>query len=270
MNKMEKIKHIAVAVDFSANSRVAYKYGQALATLLNADLQLIHIYSSPNMLMTEAEIVNDVAYKNTAKQLRRFANNKLIEGKIYIGSPSKKLTELSKERVFDLLIVGVSGERGLFDKLLGSVSMNLTKHAYCPVLLTPQKAKIPVAISNIVYATSELSTDKDGIATMTDWAQATHAKLHFVHVNRPGFGDKTTDIEALLTNSKVEYAVKELDYVTVRGAIDNYCEAHSADMVVAMTQNYSFFGGFFHDSVTESLAWNMNVPLLVLHKMYDV
>lgn len=265
---METIKRIAIAVDFSANSRTAYKYGQALAMLLNAEFQLIHIYSSPNMMMTEAEIVNDIAYKNTVKQLSRFANNKSIESKIYIGSPSKKLAELSKQEAFDLLIVGVSGERGLFDKLLGSVSMSLAKHAHCPVLLIPKKAKTPVAISNIVYATSELSTDKDGIADMTDWAQTTHAKLHFVHVNRPGFGDKVTDIKALLTNSDIEYAVKELEYVTVKGAIDNYCEAHKADMVVAMTQNYSFFGGFFHDSVTESLAWNLNVPLLVLHKHF--
>lgn len=267
---MKTIKRIAVATDFSDNARIAYKYGKALAKLMNVEFTLIHIYASPLGLQSgnsaDLNLSIDERAKKTLTRLRRFANDKSVNCAVHIGSPAEKLTELSQNGLFDLLIIGVRGERGLFEKLFGSVALSLMKHAFCPVLLLPKSAKIPESISNIVYATSELSSDNDGISTITDWAQTLNATIHFVHVNRPGYNDKMTDISALMADSNAKYIVKELEYISVRGAIDSYCEKQPIDIMVSMTHNYSLWNSFFHNSITESLAWNNPMPLLVLHK----
>lgn len=130
-----------------------------------------------------------------------------------------------------------------------------------------QKAKPPQSIGNIVYAVSALSSQEDGIGMICQIAQLLKAKIHFIHVNRPGYNDKKVDIDDLMEDiNGVEYCVKELDYITVRGAIETYCEANAIDMVVSMTKKYSFLARIFHNSVTESLMWNTNFPLMVLHK----
>ncbi len=266
---MKTIKKIAVAIDFSNNSRSAYKYAKALAKHINAELELIHIYSIPvnpysaNGLGFIPNI--DQQVKETMTALRRFANDKTVKCAIYTGFPPNELVKLSNERYFDLLVLGNHDDRGLLTQLFGSVAIEVAKKAQCPVLLVPRQAKYK-DITDIVYTTSELSVTDDGIAVTKDWAEAFGAKIHFVHVENSDSKGPMPDITAFMKDSNIDYAVKDLEFVTVRGAIDNYCEQKTINLIVSMTQNYSFWDGLFHKSVTSTLAWNSRLPLLVLHK----
>lgn len=127
---MESIKKIAVATDFSANARTAYKYAQALADITKANLTLINIRSK-----TETE-------KEVLTRLRRFANNKSVNCEVHEGSPPKKLLALSQKGHFDLLVLGIKEEQGLFDKVIESVHSNLVKNANCPILFVPKKQNL--------------------------------------------------------------------------------------------------------------------------------
>ena len=266
---MKTIKNIAVAVDFSNNSRSAYKYAKALAKHVDAQVQLIHIYSVPvNPYSTNGLgfIPNiDQQVKETMTTLRRFAHDKSVKCSIYTGFPANKLVELSKDHNFDLLIVGNSGDRGLLSQLFGSVAMEVAKKAQCPVLLVPYKAKYK-DITDIVYTTSELSAIEGGIAVAKDWATTFDAKIHFVHVENSDSNAQNIDIHTFMKNSNINYDYKDLDFVTVRGAIDEYCGQKPINLIVSMTQNYSFWDSLFHQSTTNALAWNSRLPLLVLHK----
>ena len=266
---MKTIKNIAVAIDFSNNSRSAYKYAKALAKQIDAELELIHIYSIPvnpysaNGLGFIPNI--DQQVKETMTAMRRFAHDKTVKCAIYTGFPPNELVKLSKERHFDLLVVGNHDDRGLLTQLFGSVAIEVAKKAECPVLLVPSKAKYE-EITDIVYTASELSVTDDGIALTKDWARAFDAKIHFVHVDSSDSHGKMPDIEAFMKDSKIDYAVKDLEFVTVRGAIDEYCKQKTIGLIVSMTQNHSFWDSLFHKSITSSLAWNSRLPLLVLHK----
>lgn len=257
---MKSIKRIAVATDFSNISRAAYKYGYALAQLAQAEFQLIHI--APKSSQEQ-----DSEIKKTLTRLRRFANNKDVNCIVHTGTVVKTLHNLAKEGTFDLLILGTKGERGLLGKAFGGTAIELAKEAACPVLLIPPKMNAPQRIANIAYATSELSLDEHGIEALKDWAETFQATLHFLHVSRIGFNDKKVDVDAFMKDGAVPYVSRDLDYISVRGAIDAYTYAHPIDLVVAMTQHYSFWENLFHLSVTESLAWNSTVPLLLLHKI---
>lgn len=254
---MKTIKKIAVATDFSTSSKTAYKYGLALAHLLKADFQLIHISK-----ITEPE----PEYKKLTTRLRRFANDKTVETAIFSGDTVQKLQSLASDNIFDLLILGTHGETGLFGHLFGGTAMTMVKKAVCPILLVPPKTHAPESIKNIAYATSNLSLDEHGITALCDWATELEAALHFLHVSRPGFNDKKVNVEPFMVGKNIPYQAKELAFISVRGGIEAYANTHPIDLVVAMTQHYSFLENLFHTSVTESLAWNSTLPLLFLHK----
>jgi nucleotide-binding universal stress UspA family protein len=267
---MKPIKKIAVATDFSPTSRSAYKYGQALAQLLGAAFELIHVFSAPSKA---AQLFSKTTFSPIAEQekaaltrLRRFANNKTVACAVYEGAPAEKLLELSKQGVFDMLVIGAKEEKGLFEKIVPSINTLLVKDAPCPVLLIPPKVKIPECVDNIVYAASESSSGADSIAAITQWAKDLNATIHFIHVNSPIYTEAITEFENLITDKSVKYQFHKLDFVTVRGAMDAYCAAQGIDMLVTMTKHYDFWGKIFHNSVTETLIWNINLPVLVLHK----
>lgn len=266
---MKNVKKIAVAVDFSDNSHVAYLYAKSLAKQVGAKIELIHIYTLP----INPDSVNGMGFiapiddllETAMDQLQKFANDPNVTCRIYTGFPADKLVALSEAHQFDFLVVGNTDERGLLSKLFGSVALDISKKAHCPVLLVPHNAKFE-GIKSILYAVSELSTDGDGITVTKNWAEAFNAKIHFVHVDRPDTNDYLPDITALMQDSEIDYAVKGLEFVTVRGGIDVYCEQKPIDMVVAMTRNRTFWDSIFHSSITDALAWNSPLPLLVLHK----
>jgi nucleotide-binding universal stress UspA family protein len=267
---MKAIKKIAIATDFSPTSRSAYKYGQALAQLLGATFELIHVYSAPSktaQLFSNTKLpTTDEQHKAALTRLRRFANNKAVACTVYEGAPAEKLLELSKQGVFDMLVMGAKEERGMFEKIVPSISTHLVKDAPCPVLLIPPKVKIPERVDNIVYAASKSSSDADSIAAITQWAKGLNATIHFIHVNSPIYTEAITEFDNLITDKSIKYQFHELDFVTVRGAMDTYCATQGIDMLVTMTKHYDFWGKIFHNSVTETLIWNINLPVLVLHK----
>lgn len=266
---MKNVKKIAVAVDFSENSKAAYNYSKLLAKAINVDLELIHVHSlpvNPDSIHGMAFIPSvDEQLKSAMTMLKNFADDKTIKCTVHTGFALDKLVELSQEKAFDLLVIGNSGERGLLSQVFGSVALGVAKKAHCPVLLVPQDAAFE-GITDIVYATSEKSTDEDGIAVTKDWAKSFRSKIHFVHVDRPETNDFLPDITTYMKGSDIEYSIKDLDYVTVRGGIDIYCEKEPIDLIVSMSQNYSFWDSIFHRSITSALAWNNRLPLLVLHK----
>ncbi|MBL7813737.1 MAG: hypothetical protein JNL70_01940 [Saprospiraceae bacterium] len=69
-----------------------------------------------------------------------------------------------------------------------------------------------------------------------------------------------------LTKMGHELCFKESEYITLRVAIDDYCEENPIDIVAALTQYHSFWYSLFQNSVMESLAWNSRLPLLVWRK----
>lgn len=266
---MKNVKKIAVAIDFSDNSRIAYHYAKSLAKQVGAEIELIHVYTlpvNPDSLYGMGFIPPlDEQIENVLTELREFANDQNVNCRIHTGFAPDKLVELSEAHQFDLLVMGNKDERGLLNQLFGSVALGVSKKVFCPVLLVPSNAKFE-GIKGIVYAISEMSTDEDGIAVIKDWAASLGAKIHFVHVDRPDSNDYLPDVTALMQGSEIDYAVKDVEFVTVRGGIDVYCEKKPIDLIVSMTQNRSFWDSIFHTSITDALAWNNPLPLLVLHK----
>ena len=265
---MNTFKSIVVATDFSKNAKYAYRYAWQLAEAIGATVKLVHIYGIPVDLNREGFPAFtpdfEALEKKMLSDLKKFADNKVVECAVYQGFAGDILRELSKKDECDMIVVGSKRESGLVEKIFGSIAALVMHKAFCPVLVVPPKSKF-AGIDPIIYTLSKESAEPNLIRMASRLSIKTNAKLHLVHVNNAGTS-KMPDVKAIVQSLDVPCEVADLDFVSTRGGIDVYREKNKAGLVIAATHHYAFWENFTHASVTDSLIWNSEVPILVLHR----
>ena len=128
---------ITVGVDGSDSSLDALRWALRQAKVTDSDVDAITSWHVPNQ---SAEWVADkVDWGAHARSLLDYALAKVEKGGVRItqtvtqGYPSTVLTDASTNS--DLLVVGSRGHGGLAGVLLGSVSVHVSAHADCPVVV---------------------------------------------------------------------------------------------------------------------------------------
>jgi nucleotide-binding universal stress UspA family protein len=265
---MNTFKSIVVATDFSKNAKYAYQYAVQLAQSIGAKVKLVHIYGIPVDLNREGFPAFTPDFEALEKKmfsnLKNFAHNEDVECAVYQGFAGDILIDLSKKEGCDMLVVGSKGETGLVEKLFGGIAALVMHKAFCPVLVVPPKSKF-TGIDNIIYTLSKESAEPNFIRMASRISIKANAKLHLVHINNAG-ASKMPDLRQIVQTLDVPCEVVDLDFVSTRGGIDVYREKNKAGLVIAATHHYAFWENLTHASVTDSLIWNSEVPILVLHR----
>lgn len=263
---MKKIKNITVATDLSKNSRVAYKFAQALASALDSKLHLTHVYMQPTMPHSSPLLdylsSPESLQKLTLTRVKRFARNPSVQCTVFAGADADTLIDISDD--IEFLAVGAKGEKGLVDTILGSVSLKVSRNAFCPVLVVPEKSKFN-GIKQILFTTSEGSLKTKHVERAIQFAKQLGAKLHFVHVSDDKKRFDISVVDALMSTYDVPYETANLEFISERGGIDIYREKNAIDLIITTTHHMGFWENIFHSSFTKALEWNTEVPILVLH-----
>jgi nucleotide-binding universal stress UspA family protein len=274
---MKKIDNITVATDLSKNARTAFNYAKALAAELHANIRLVNVYvqqpsvyvepSSPlSMPLVGFMPSTETFKKETLTRLKRFARDKSVTCEVYVGDPNDELIELSKKTEF--LVMGAKGEKGLIDNIMGNISMSVSRKAFCPVLVVPEKCHYR-GIKQILYATSEASLKTQHLEKVFNLAKKLGAKVHFVHVSDYKKSFDISMIDTLISAYDVPYETANLEFISERGGIDIYREKNQIDLITVATHHLSLWESIFHTSFTRSLEWNSEVPIWVLHDEDD-
>lgn len=282
---MKILKNIIVATDFSEASRVAYEYGLDLANRLNAALKVVHAYQ-PFVSTSHIEMMDvgpDLSDLQTFNEERmaRFVQEAedgttLVKNRVKIttstqlGFAPDVLVRLSKDPSVDLLILGTSGEKDWLDRLLGSVSVEVSRKAHCPVLLVPKNADF-MGIHNILYAAALDSANPRAIRLMMDWTQYLKSSLHFVHV---GIGETEVSQRALksLFDTYIKqyspdflYSFTALDYKNILQGLWDYSDRNDVDMLVVVSYHRDFWESLKHHSISKDMALRTHLPILFIH-----
>ena len=130
------------ATDGSEHARKGTDYTRDLATLLNAEVIVVHAYPSisdmfgapgydeiiKRRLGTGTEVLEEAA--STLEAAGVSVVRELLEGPM-----AEAILRVAKVRECDLIVVGARGLSDLQGLLLGSVSHKVIQHAACPVLV---------------------------------------------------------------------------------------------------------------------------------------
>lgn len=283
---MKTIKNILVPTDFSINSKAAFQYALTLAEDMEANINVVHVYSdyAPETPLADPSYISGGKTINEIKQsLKAFvggelegggdvavANKVKVKSEIYYGSPVKDIVEFSKSGDYDIIIMGTAGERDFSELMFGSVSTHVSQQAHCPVLMVPSSSRYK-KISNLLYACDFDHKSFKHTALISDVAKGFDANVHllFVKTEENERQDYLKDMEDMsrlfhsqAPNLKYDSHIIEEDDV-VEG-INVYGKKNEIDIVIAVTKYRNFWQRILHSSKTKELAIYSELPVLVI------
>ena len=137
-------KRILFAHNATPASERALLYLEHMAQSEQAEVIVLHVYEAPeryiatqgysdlmNQLATVAhEVVND-----TVEHLQK--NGITALGVVEVGNPARVILETAQSEAVTLIVMGTRGPSNVTDVLLGDVSMEVLRHARCPIFMVP-------------------------------------------------------------------------------------------------------------------------------------
>jgi nucleotide-binding universal stress UspA family protein len=143
-----KMPGIIVGVDGSDHSRHALEWAVKEAAVRHAPLTVLTVqqavtgnFGHPVVYPGDQELAEkarELAQEETDRTLEKFGPESRpasVSVRAVIGLPAEVLLEAAADA--DLLVVGSRGAGGFKRLLLGSVSVQVTHHARCPVAVVP-------------------------------------------------------------------------------------------------------------------------------------
>ncbi len=146
---------ILVPIDGSEHSRRAVETAVQIARKFDSKLLLLTVYHvsvspvvNPELPMGPGVVIDksssDTALEAACRSGERILTQAAmvarsekteVETELVEGSPVEEIVKISKERTFNLIVMGARGLSTIRKLLIGSVSEGVIKNAPCPVLI---------------------------------------------------------------------------------------------------------------------------------------
>jgi nucleotide-binding universal stress UspA family protein len=136
------IKKILNPVDGSEHSIRSTRYAIDLATLMDAEVVLLHCHARFPIILAEPyyqQVINDV--NKASEELVAPFVKMLEEAKVRFdvrlleGAPGNKISEVAKIEKIDLIVMGSRGVTDFAGLFLGSVAHQVLNKTDCPVFI---------------------------------------------------------------------------------------------------------------------------------------
>jgi len=278
------MKTIIVPTDFSKNANHALMYAMELAKLENANILLLHAYSTvnvaPDISYNYAAAILGTPIENTDKQVSALlkkieAKNVKGEALNVEGTPVDVILDMAEKKKPYLIVMGTKGASGLEEIIMGSNTATVIEKAKCPVIAVPEKAKFG-SLNNITYATDYHTSDIDALKRLVEIATLSNSIITIVHVV-----DQTlfSDDDAEFMNSfkkkvmtKIHYP--QIQYKLIYGddvvkELETYIKKEKPDLFAMSMQHRNIYEKLFRSSVTKKMAYHTKVPLMAFHYKKD-
>jgi len=141
------ISRILVPIDFSPHSEVALRYGTALASRVEASVDLLHVVEDPvatgawssaiaipNLSELREQLIDEAARRLERYRAPAAGARVPMRTAVRAGPPAHTITEYATTLGIDLIVMGRHGRSGLAHLVMGSVAERVLRHAPCPVL----------------------------------------------------------------------------------------------------------------------------------------
>lgn len=275
---------ILVLTDFSAVALQAAHYAIHLAGRLNCKhILLLNAYQSlepaANVPITpELPIIQanpDELLKESMSQLEILRKRlEPLTGDIMISTLSEDdiLEEAVKKVVRDeqvsLVVAGISDKSNLEKFLVGSHSIRIMENCAYPLVIVPEDAKL-VAPQRVMLAVDfEILRKGKALPGLVTFLNSLQAENLFV-VNIAEHEALSTDTKEDITHLHrlLDIYQPSFHYVensNVTEGINKFAADNNIALIVAIHEKKGLLATLFSKSVSKQLAWNSDVPLLIL------
>lgn len=274
------MKTILVPTDFSPASVNAFNYAVALAAHLQLRIVLLHTYEViPPVSPVSFEMLNDERQQlrwETNRRLNALAasENKPVncETLSLEGDAVDAILHVAKEKMADLIVMGISGDTSLGKAIFGSTSSKVMEKAKCPVMAIPESQLIDRPTARITYATDYHQSDLAAINLAAEIARASNAQLNVLHISDAMIGadEEKTLMAAFRDRVKSSTHYHNMSFEILHGEniedrLNEYIQAGSTDMLMMSTHYPSFVDRLFGRSLVKEMARGTSIPIVAFH-----
>lgn len=267
------MKNILIPTDFSDNAGKALDVALALANKFGATLHMLHAYHSTSHA-GHLSNVNRVIKADREKEMEEFLEKTKasidfdleIKGYCKKGYPVELIEQLVDKADIDLTIMGTLGASNIGKKMMGSTTSNLIKNGSTPVLAIPTNI-VYTDLDTLVVALDAMSMKAPAtLDPMVKLAQKLGLKIELVHVSD---GKIHTDIDPAikdyLNQFDVPFAYSKVQSEHILEGILNFARDKGNALLCMVSHQRNWFENLFHSSVSQKIALQSELPLLVLH-----
>jgi nucleotide-binding universal stress UspA family protein len=181
---------------------------------------------------------------------------------------ARAITSYTSKNPTNMVVMGSRGASALKKARMGGTTVSVLDDCEVPVLAIPELAQYK-SLQNMVYA-SDLKNVQKELEILTEFAAIYGSAIHMIHV--VPVVDKKTEIarkavEELLAKQKytnVDFRI--LIDENIPAAIDQFIKETNAELLTTFTHHLNLFEKLFALSVTRTLAYQGNIPLLALKR----
>ena len=295
---MIALKTVVVAVDFSAASNNAIRYGLAASQRFRSRLVLAHIVPAFPMLdypfPEESYELQERAYAKARQRLSEVIPASVREQIefypiVKVGDVREELLGIIQDEKATLVVMGRHGRRPFEPLFLGS-TVDATLRKVAVPILTVREADAkqasmaiePAAIRRVLYATDCSAGAKDGLHYAAELSRTLDAELTVLHViPKLSYSDQF-EMEAVidptktprhLATQRVQELVEperrpdlRLEIAIAEGMpyeeINSFAAAAKADLIALNVQSKSFLDRALIGSTAERVIRSAHVPVL--------
>lgn len=274
---MKTISNILVPIDFSACAINAFNVALDIATKKNANITLIHVFSTPYVDphgVIPVELSISEYQKELEERMDEFIQNHHsdkveLKSIIEVGFTVEVILEELKKNTYQLLVVGTHGASGLEEKILGSNTEVLIEKSACPVLAIPEDAHFN-EINNILLAYDYKGmNDAEELDSLVEIAHLFDAKIRILYINKK-MEETTPEVEqnVNILHHNLEGVEHQFVYMLdkdISGSILTYAKEHAIDMIAIMPKEHSLFGKIFKESISKTVVNHAKRPIFAFH-----
>lgn len=271
--------HIVMLTDFSPLSKVALQYGARISQSIEAEYTLVNVVRLDGLprsnmklkgieenLLKVAQQEGEELIKEITKN---FKSGTQVRFKALKGhSVADTFNRFIQKNRADLVVIGSQGASSLKRFRLGGTAVSVIELSSVPVLAVPQFAAY-WKFSNVVYA-SDLTNAEKELETILTFARPFQSIIRMVHVV------PVVDKKVEARRQEVEKMIQKLNYPNltfqllidenIPEAIDRYIKESKADLLTTFTHELNLYEKLFGLSVTRTIAYQANIPLLAFKR----
>jgi nucleotide-binding universal stress UspA family protein len=273
------MKRILVPIDFSFNAEKALEYALHLSVYFSSEIILFHSWELPHQKSAMFASMQDMVRKKAENDINalkdkisdRFPELKLKTA-LMMGDPGDTIKTAAKKLQADFIIMGTKGASGLTKYFFGSIASAVIEDAPCPVFAVPEKAQYQNIIK-IGYATDYNEDDLQMSLNLVPLAKLFNAELIIAHIGKEKGPDENgtkrlaNAISRLTSYRNIKpMFIEEND---VLKGINKLIEEENLNILAIAKIKRDFFGGLFHKSISQEIAFSSTIPLIVFQSSKD-
>lgn len=277
------MKNILIPTDFSKNAWNAIVYAMQFLKNKKCTIYFLHTYTPAFYRMDYAlggamysaipDIGADSALAKLEKTLEdvkeQFPDpNHTLEMVSAFNTLTDEISELTKKKNIDLIIMGTQGATGAKQLFLGSNTVFVIRKVLTPILVIPSNYTF-VPVRKILFPSDFRNTYKnEEVQVINETADLFDAEITLLNLWEVFKLDKTQEknkdvLQALLHNAS--YKEVQIQGKKLPNAILDYIAYNDVDLLAMMNRNHSFFERLLIKQSVDQIGFHVRIPFLVVY-----